>query len=182
MRVRCDCSACLFGCASDVGAHRVKQEGARVPGRLFSRFEPRPPVAQGRSLITYPLSKAPPLLNLLWVPRCARVLCAAGGDTFSIGHGAVKLFEIFGGCVCAFAVSRIDCVASVAGYCQSATVSVPPLRRPTAASPATRRPWRRNPCPARRRAKNHRVSSRAPWMSEFPDAARQAHDAWLPAP
>ena len=43
------------------------------------------------------LAKGASVFAFVWVPRCCCVACASGGDAFSLGHGAVKIFTVFWG-------------------------------------------------------------------------------------
>ena len=97
------CLRCaLLGCASRVCARRVKQVCAKVlgsPSRYAQDLNQPLPVALAGPHNISRLQRAS-VFEFTWVPRCACVMCAAAGDAFSIGHGAVKILLFLEGCVC----------------------------------------------------------------------------------
>ena len=86
-----------------VARRRASSENKSAKGPLsaYAQDLNRPLPVQLRHPLYISLAKGASVFEFTWVLRCCCVVCAAGGDAFSFGHGAVKIFTIFWDCVCA---------------------------------------------------------------------------------
>ena len=71
----------------------------KVQGTLsrYSQDLNQPLPVIGRHPLYISLVSGASVFEFTWVLRCCCVVCAAGGDAFSFGHGGVKIFTVFWG-------------------------------------------------------------------------------------